>query len=340
MISTIPDRTPPIPTLNSTRGNQQATLFWDSVSYIGSPITDYIINMKNGTIWNTINDGISTNTNYTIGNLTNGVSYDFKINTVNSIGNSSSNIISVIPATIPNSPTQLIIVNGITDIDLHWTKPINNGGSIITDYKIEYSSNNGNSWTVYNDGVSITTNSKVIGLLQSNQYSFRVSAINQIGSSIPIISDGNILEFEKYRITSGNPIVYSNSTGIYLSGTGELFLKLKFNGNPSNQTTSVLFNNIISSGGTLQFLNDSKFDPVDKLDYTTMCILPSDITWTNVSTTYPAFTTYAVIFTGVTIDNIPITLSTGYYYNGNANADPPNISDLSTIKESNLVSIL
>jgi len=64
---------------------------------------------------------------------------------------------------------------------LTWTAPAN-GGSAITDYRVEFSSNGGTTWNIFADGTSTATSATVTGLTASTSYVYRVSAINAIGT--------------------------------------------------------------------------------------------------------------------------------------------------------------
>ncbi len=84
-----PETLPGAPTsLTPTRANTQVTLAWTAP--VGSPIiTDYIIEYKltsEPTVWTTFIDGVSTNLTATVTGLTNGLSYDFRVSAVSSIG--------------------------------------------------------------------------------------------------------------------------------------------------------------------------------------------------------------------------------------------------------------
>ena len=52
----------------------------------------------------------------------------------------------------------------------------------MTDYKVEYSSNGGTTWTTFADGVSTATTATVTGLTDGTTYTFRVSAVNSVGT--------------------------------------------------------------------------------------------------------------------------------------------------------------
>jgi alpha-tubulin suppressor-like RCC1 family protein len=67
---------------------------------------------------------------------------------------------------------------------LAWTAPGGDGGTPISDYKIEYSTN-GVAWTVFKDGVSTSNTATVTGLTRGTSYLFRVSAINTAGAGSP-----------------------------------------------------------------------------------------------------------------------------------------------------------
>ena len=80
-----------------------------------------------------------------------------------------------------NAPTNLVGVAGNEQVALTWTAPTNNGGTAITDYKIEYSSNGGNQWNEFSHSASTATAQTVTGLVNGYEYIFRVSAVNVAG---------------------------------------------------------------------------------------------------------------------------------------------------------------
>ena len=84
--------------------------------------------------------------------------------------------------TIPDAPTALGTTVGDTEIPLSWSAPVNNGGSALTDYLVEYKLSSAGVWTTFSDGVSTATTATVTGLTNDLSYDFRVSAINAIGT--------------------------------------------------------------------------------------------------------------------------------------------------------------
>jgi hypothetical protein len=84
------------------------------------------------------------------------------------------------PATVPDPPTNLNVsyVSGTTYI-VAFNAPINNGGSQITGYKLNYTDSNG---TNYNINISSGDN---VQLTSPSTYTFTVRATNSVGTSIP-----------------------------------------------------------------------------------------------------------------------------------------------------------
>ena len=69
---------------------------------------------------------------------------------------------------------------GSGEVRLTWSAPASNGGSPVTDYVIEQSTN-GTTWVTIVDGVSTAMSHTVSGLSNGTGYQFRVSARNAAG---------------------------------------------------------------------------------------------------------------------------------------------------------------
>jgi hypothetical protein len=137
---------PPTPTVPNAPTNVVAvakkdgtmTVSWSKPLNNGSPITSYIVTSspdKNHT------NGIqvtSDNTNCTFPQLILGKPYTFTVVAANSLGSgvSSSPSNQVIPATVPNAPTNVVAVaKKDGSVTVSWSKPLNNG-SPITSYTV------------------------------------------------------------------------------------------------------------------------------------------------------------------------------------------------------------
>ena len=171
-------------------GDTQIVLTWDAPSDIGgSAITGYKIEMETGGTggYNVlVADTTSTATTYTKTDLTNGVSYKFKIATVNGAGTSTAATQSsfTIPVTVPNAPTAVSAANGDTELVVSWSAPVDTGGSAITGYKITMqTAETGNYDVLVADTTSTAITYTKTGLTNGVNYRFQIYAITSAGTS-------------------------------------------------------------------------------------------------------------------------------------------------------------
>src|SRR5207245_4949336 len=139
--------------------------------------------------WSTIaSNSASTATTYSDTGLASGTAYTYRVSAINSVGTGSpSNSASATTLAVAPSPPMGLAATAVSSsqINLSWTAP-NNGGSAITAYKIEKSADGGTTWTtlVANTGITATTYSDT-GLAHTTTYTYRISAINSVGTSPP-----------------------------------------------------------------------------------------------------------------------------------------------------------
>ena len=159
----------------------------------GSAVTGYKIERSTdgGTTWNTIVASTSHSW-YSDYFLSASTTYTYRVSAINAIGTSlpsSTASATTSPATIPDPPRYLTpTVVSPSQINLSWWKPVNSGGSAITGYKIESSTDGGTTWNIVtaNTGSALYINHySNTGLLPSTTYTYRVSTINAIGTSLP-----------------------------------------------------------------------------------------------------------------------------------------------------------
>ncbi|TLX83491.1 MAG: fibronectin type III domain-containing protein, partial [Thaumarchaeota archaeon] len=187
---------PPTNLTASAVSSTEIDLSWTAPSNLGGLLlTGYKIerSTNGGTTWSTIvsNTG-STATTFSDTGLTASTTYMYRVSAINPVGTSSpSNTASATTqaptATAPQPPTGLTATTVSTSqINLSWTAPANNGGSAITGYKIERSTNGGTTWsTIQSNTASTATTFSDTGLTASTTYMYRVSAINPVGISSP-----------------------------------------------------------------------------------------------------------------------------------------------------------
>lgn len=83
---------------------------------------------------------------------------------------------------VPPAPTELTATAGNAQVTLSWTAPT---GVIaqapITDYREQFSTDGGTTWTTFSGAASTATSATVTGLTNGTAYVFRVAAINAVG---------------------------------------------------------------------------------------------------------------------------------------------------------------
>ena len=160
----------------------------------GSPITGYQIDYRVAP--NTVYTSLATLNNvttYTHTNLITGKTYIYRVSAINTIGTGSPSpevlatptSSSAPPKNIaPNPPQNLVAsVYSSSQINISWGAPASNGGPAVTGYKIDYSLDSANFTNlIANTGSSFTAYSHT-GLQVGHTYTYRVFAINTIGTS-------------------------------------------------------------------------------------------------------------------------------------------------------------
>jgi titin len=81
---------------------------------------------------------------------------------------------------VPSAPTSVTGTPGNGSVALQWTAPSSIGAAAISDYIIQYSSNEGTTWSTDDTG-STATSATVSGLTNGTGYIFEVEAVNSVG---------------------------------------------------------------------------------------------------------------------------------------------------------------
>lgn len=162
---------------------QSANVSWAAPSDNGgTPITLYTATSSPGALTCTS----TSSTSCTVLGLTDGTSYTFTITATNSVGTGSpsqpSNAVTP-TTTVPDQPTGLTATPGNAQATLNYTAPSYYGGSAITSYVAQYSSDGGTTWVTASTSPSTcsSTSCTVVGLTNGTAYEFEVAAVNQVG---------------------------------------------------------------------------------------------------------------------------------------------------------------
>ena len=174
-------------------GTNRINLSWSApASDGGSAITGYRIEVSpngNSNWTDRVANTTGTNTSYAHTGLATGTTRHYRVSAINANGTGTpSNVddatTGTTGSTVPGAPTRLTATaSGSTRIDLSWSAPASNGGSAITGYRIEVSSDGGSSWSVR---VANTRNANTryahTGFAAGTTRHYRVSAINANGT--------------------------------------------------------------------------------------------------------------------------------------------------------------
>jgi titin len=170
----------------------QANLSWTAPSNGGHPITGYKIEYRigGGSYAELVSNTGNTATTYSHTGMTAGQVYVYRVYAITSFGQSEKpsaettvNLKSASSASVPGAPPSLSATAvSPTQVNLSWLAPSNNGGYQISGYKIEVKKGStAYSTLIANTGNSTTTYSHA-GLTTGTTYSYKVYAINSIGT--------------------------------------------------------------------------------------------------------------------------------------------------------------
>jgi hypothetical protein len=184
--TTVPSSVPTVPrSLAASSGDRAVRLTWLApASNGGAAISDYVVQRSadGGRTWRTMTDGVSSARAATVGGLTNGARYGFRVVAVNRVGRGPwSTPASAVPATVSSAPRQLSATRAYRAAKLTWLAPWSNGGAAIRDYIVQRSADGGRTWRTVRDGVSTKRAATAYGITSGGRYRFRVSAQNRIG---------------------------------------------------------------------------------------------------------------------------------------------------------------
>ena len=130
---------------------------------------------------------VGTGTNTTITGVLADTRYEVQVRALNGEAPSGWSQRGSGPKPAPGPPTDLTAAaSGPTGITLAWTAPADNGGTAITGYRIEVSSDDGATWSdlVADTGATDTTHEHTALPANATRH-YRVSALNAIGEGSP-----------------------------------------------------------------------------------------------------------------------------------------------------------
>ena len=294
--------TPPS-AVSATANYTTVTVVWSGARTPSTAITDYIVeySVNGGSTWSVYADGVSAATSATLTNMTPNVLTYIRIRAVNSFGSSApSGSASVTPRavpTAPGAPQSVAAIAGDSRASVRWSAPTSNGGAAISLYNVTSSPAGGTCSVVVSS--TATLSCVVSGLSNGTEYTFTVTATNNVGTSaasaasnpvtpvavnVPVASarswgldrvDQRSLPLDGQIARAGNGVgvnVYVIDTGVYASnvefagrvGTGYSVISdgrgtTDCHGHGTHVSGTI-------AGSTLGFANQATIIPVRVLD--------------------------------------------------------------------------
>uniref|UniRef100_A0A8C5DVX2 Titin n=1 Tax=Gouania willdenowi TaxID=441366 RepID=A0A8C5DVX2_GOUWI len=164
----------------------------------GSAILGYHLERKerNSILWVKLNKSLITDQTFKSSGLEPGMEYEYRVYAENIVGTGkvskvSEGVIARDPCDPPGTPEAIKITKD--SVTIAWTKPEYDGGAKVTGYVVEKKELPEGRWLKANFTNVIETEYLATGLVQDNQYEFRVIARNAAGVfSLPSYSTGPI----------------------------------------------------------------------------------------------------------------------------------------------------
>jgi len=186
LASAIPIAPPAAPIFNVNAGSTVVNVSWSPVTNVGgSPLLGYIVfwTPQGGNVQQaSVTALVST---YEITGLTNGVPVEVRVVANTRAGNSTNTATqSATPVGVPGKVTSLVATPGDGQVSISFG-PANSGGSTLTQYLIEYSTNGGALYTVLQTVTNVSPTSysaTATDLVNGNAVIFRVTAKSTFGT--------------------------------------------------------------------------------------------------------------------------------------------------------------
>lgn len=185
----VPASAPGAPTgVGAVAGAEQVGLTWTPPTWLGgSAITGYVVESSlDGSTWTTALTTSDATPAATVTGLTNGTPVHVRVRAVNATGTGAASAVrSATPVDVPDAPAAPTVTPDDRAVTLGWSAPADTGGTAVTGYRVEISTD-GSSWTTaIADTGSTLTGARVSGLANGVAVTFRVSALNAVGAGVP-----------------------------------------------------------------------------------------------------------------------------------------------------------
>lgn len=227
----------------------------------GEPIEGYVVEKfdpETG-VWLPVGRTDGATPEFKVDGLTPGHEYKFRVKAVNKEGESEpletlGTIIARDPFTVPSQPGAPEPADwSASHIELTWPEPASDGGSPITGYIIEKKDKYGPIWEKALETTHATPSATINGLIEGNEYQFRVIALNKAGPSEPSDAGKTFTAKPRYlapkidrrnlrdvTLSAGTSLKYD----VNIIGEPAPSVEWRFNNTPMNNTKEIHIENV------------------------------------------------------------------------------------------------
>lgn len=181
-----------VPEVTVTASDSSASLTWAPPAVDGeSPITGYVVAYRAGSgPWQDAPEQPGVTTTRDVPDLVNGTRYAFRIAAVNRMGQGPwSPRGTGTPVGPPGPVVDPETVGSLTEIEVTWKPPLNDGGRPIRAYLVDYRLSSSPDWIRAARVPGDTTVATIEDLVGGESYDLRIVAVNAVGEG-PATPDG------------------------------------------------------------------------------------------------------------------------------------------------------
>jgi hypothetical protein len=139
-----------------------------------------------------------------------------------------NDVTEITPDAVPDAPSGVTVTAGDAQATVSWSAPADEGGSSVSSYSVQYSSDNGTTWDSATMCSGTAMNCTVTGLTSGTSYLFEVAATNAVGTgafsassaavtpAAPPVTPSPSCAGAGYRLASANGGVFAFGKAPYL----------------------------------------------------------------------------------------------------------------------------
>jgi hypothetical protein len=234
----------------ATAGLGSATVKWTAPTTGSKPtgytVTPFIAGVAQTASAKTVT-GNPPATEVTVSGLKSGTSYTFQVKATNAAGtgpeSAASNAVTPTGATLPGEPTAVTAAARNASALVTWKAPASDGGATISSWKVTPYLNGTTPLTATTVTGATTTSATVSSLTNGGSYTFKVAAVNSVGTGVASAASGTVMP----RVTlfeQGTPAT------VNVADSASVVLGMKFQSSTAGKIRGIRFYKSVGNTGS------------------------------------------------------------------------------------------